>query len=146
MLFPQPGNGFYSLWLWEEEMEGDNTLLADTLLTLQRQQEWWAEKALEKWVLPSRIIAAGSAGFLGHEVTGLHHLLSEKGESTKWIGESNHPRMLQSLNKEQRHTDSFHLWVMDIRGNQPFTLLMTLMDSHLLPIFLEWYWVLIFIS
>lgn len=39
MLFPQPGNGFYSSWLWEEEMEGENTLLADTLLTLQRQQE-----------------------------------------------------------------------------------------------------------
>lgn len=48
-------------------MERDNTLLADTLLTLQRQQEKRAEKASEKRVLPSRMIASGSTGFLGHD-------------------------------------------------------------------------------
>ena len=43
-LFPHPENCFYSLWLWEKEMERDNTLLADTLLTLQMQQELVAGK------------------------------------------------------------------------------------------------------
>lgn len=34
-----PENCFNSLWLWEQDMDEDNILLADTLLILQMQQE-----------------------------------------------------------------------------------------------------------
>lgn len=102
--------------------------------TLYWQTHYWPcrgsknndQGRIQRRVLPSRIIAAGSARFLGHD-----------GDWVGWINKTGYWILMCWDNwvRSKGILNSTHLWVMDVQRNWPLT---SLIDSHMLFIYRGW--------
>lgn len=91
---------------------------------------------------PSRIIAAGNAGLLGHDGDWVGSPAIRVGSINQIIGESDHPGMLKSLSQKRRHPDSCP-FVRCRYLREPT--IHSIHDTYGQPIYLGWFWVQIFI-